>query len=397
MHEIGIKKKVPLHRDPKIRAIAFQSMAVLFLGWALWAIADNTVANLEARGIIIGFSWLEKISPFQIGFSPFIPHKLGETTYLEVFFIAIQNTIYVSVFGIIGATFLGFLIGIMRLSPNWLLAKIASVYVEMFRNVPLLLWFFFWFFAVFLPILPALKDSIVFNDSIFINRDGFYFPRPLIESDVGFTFFILICIAAIVGIVFLFRWSAKRQEATGKQFPAGLAALAIIFFVPIIGFLITGAPIKLEYPELGRFQLSGGINLTASFFVAWFALTTYTAAFIAENVRGGILAVSRGQTEASRSLGLKHGMNLRLVVIPQAMRVIIPPTISQYLNLTKNSTLAVAIAYEEIASLWMGIALNTTGQALVIIAMSVFVFWTLSFLTSASLNFYNKRVQLSER
>lgn len=388
---------IPLHRDPKVRAIAFQAAAVLFFVWGLWVIGQNTVVNLEERGIILGLSWLNKLAPFQVGFSPFLDNTLGENIYWRIFFIGVQNTVYVSFFGIIAATFLGFIIGVMRLSPNWLVAKIASVYVEVFRNIPLLLWFFFWYFVVFLKILPGVRESISFADAIFINKGGLYLPGPVVENAVGATFFWLIIVAAVVGAFVLVRWAHRRQEQTGRQFPTTLAVLGILIFAPLIGFFISGSPYSLEYAELGAFQFSGGINLTTEFFVCWFALTTYTAAFIGENVRGGILAVSHGQTEAAHSLGIKHGHTLNLVVIPQAMRVIIPPTISQYLNLTKNSTLAIAIAYEEIASIWMGISLNTTGQALVIIAMTVGVFWTLSFLTSAILNWYNKRVQLAER
>ena len=285
----------------------------------------------------------------------------------------------------------------MRLSPNWLVAKIASAYVEIFRNIPLLLWFFFWYFIVFLPVLPGMRESISFADAIFINKSGLYLPRPVMESSGAAAIFLLICAAAIAGVVYLARWAKKQQDQTGRQLPVLPISLAILIIVPVAGFYVSGSPYSLEYAQLGTFQLSGGINLTTEFFVVWFALTTYTAAFIGENVRGGILAVSHGQTEAARSLGLHHGQNIKLVIIPQAMRVIIPPTISQYLNLTKNSTLAIAIAYEEIASIWMGISLNTTGQALIIIAMTVGVFWTLSFLTSALLNWYNKRVQLTER
>ena len=394
---MGEHSKIPLHRDPRIRAAVFQAAAVLFFVWAIWSIADNTAVNMAERGIVLGLSWLNKIAPFQVGFSPFLANELGENTYWRIFFIGIQNTVYVSFFGIIAATLLGFIIGVMRLSPNWLAAKIASVYVEFFRNIPLLLWFFFWYIAVFLPVLPGLRDSISFADAVFVNNGGLYFPRPVVESAVGAGFFLFFAFAAVVGVFYLAHWARMRQEKTGEQFPVLPAALAILILIPVLGFFISGAPYSLEYPELGRFQLSGGINLTTEFFVCWFALTTYTAAFIGENVRGGILSVSHGQTEAARSLGLRHGPTLNLVVIPQAMRVIIPPTISQYLNLTKNSTLAIAIAYEEIASIWMGISLNTTGQALVIIAMSVGVFWTLSFLTSAFLNWYNKRVQLAER
>ena len=391
------KGGVPLHRDPQVRAIAFQAAAVLLFVWGLWVVGQNTAANLEERGIVLGLSWLEKIAPFQVGFSPFLDNTLGENIYWRIFFIGVQNTVYVSFFGVIAATILGFIIGVMRLSPNWLVAKIAAAYVEVFRNIPLLLWFFFWYFIVFLPILPGLHDSISLADAFFINKSGLYLPRPVLESAGGATVFWLAVVAALAGVFFLSRWAHRRQDQTGRQFPTGLAVAAILILVPLVGFFIGGSPYSLEYAELGTFQLSGGINLSTEFFVCWFALTTYTAAFIGENVRGGILAVTHGQTEAAHSLGLRHGQTLNLVVIPQAMRVIIPPTISQYLNLTKNSTLAIAIAYEEIASVWMGISLNTTGQALVIIAMTVGVFWTLSFLTSAILNWYNKRVQLAER
>ena len=389
--------KIPLHRDPKIRGVVFQIAVVISLIGVIWWIIQNTVANMEARGIILGLSWLDKLAPFQVGFSPFLDNALGENSYWRILAIGVQNTIYVSVFGIIATTILGFIIGIMRLSPNWLVAKIASIYVEIFRNIPLLLWFFFWYFIVFLPVLPGVNESISLADAIFINKSGLYLPRPVVESVLGVVVFWGIVASAFAGAWFLARWARIRQNTSGEQFPVGLSALAITIIVPIIGFFITGSPYSLEYSTKGAFQLSGGINLTTEFFVVWFALTTYTAAFIGENVRGGILAVSHGQTEASRSLGLKHGQNLNFVVIPQALRVIIPPTISQYLNLTKNSTLAIAIAYEEIASIWMGIALNSTGQSLVIIAITVGVFWTLSFLTSAILNWYNKKVQLKER
>lgn len=390
-------KNIPLHRNPRVRSLVFQVAAVAFLVWALASLATNAATNMEARGIVVGLDWMNKIAPFQIGFSPFINTVLGETHYITVFFIAVQNTIFVSFFGIIGATFLGFFVGVLRLSPNWLVARLATVYIEFFRNVPLLLWFFFWYVAVFLPVFPPIRESISFFDAIFINKEGFYFPAPVVESTIGFTIYALLVVAAVVGCFFLVRWARARQEASGEQFPTFWAVMGVLVGVPFVAYFLTGAPLSLEYPELGRFQLEGGINLNTSLFVCWFALTTYTAAFIAENVRGGILAVSHGQTEAASALGLRHGKVLNLVVIPQAMRVIIPPTISQFLNLTKNSTLAVAVAYEEIASLWMGISLNTTGQALIIIAMSVMVFWALSFLTSAILNWYNQKVQLTER
>lgn len=390
-------KAIPFHRNPKYRAVIFQLLTVALIVWFISYLSNNTIANMAQRGIVVGIDWIDKLAPFQVGFSPFLDNILGEATYWDIFFIAIQNTIFVSFFGIIGATILGFIIGVLRLSPNWLVAKLAAVYIEIFRNIPLLLWFFFWYVAVFLPIFPPIQESINFLDAFYINKEGFYIPRPLVAHQTGFIVYMLLIIGGIVGTTMLANKVKRKQELTGEQFPLARWVLGIMLAIIVIGYYITGAPVNWEFSEAGRFQMSGGININTSFFVCWFALTTYTAAFIAENVRGGILAVAHGQTEAATALGLPHGKVLRLVVIPQAMRVIIPPTISQYLNLTKNSTLAVAVAYEEVASLWMGISLNTTGQALIIIVMSVGVFWVLSFLTSALLNWYNKRVQLEER
>ena len=389
--------RIPWHRDPKTRGLVFQALAVLFFVWALATIAANTIANLEDRGIRIGMTFMTQVVPFGIGFTPFWDFKLGESLYWEVLVIGVQNTILVSVFGVIGATLLGFLLGVLRLSPNWLVAKLASAYVEFFRNVPLLLWVFFWYVAVFLPLFPPPRQSLDFGGGFFLNNEGLYFPRPLVDDAAGFAVFCVAVAVAVAAIFPLAKWAKKRQNETGAIFPVFWASLAMLIVFPFIGFHLGGAPMHLEYPELGAFVLEGGINLNMSFFVMWFALTTYTAAFIGENVRGGILAVSRGQTEAAHALGIRHGITLRLIVIPQAMRVIIPPTISQFLNLTKNSTLAVAVAYEEIASIWMGIALNQTGQSLIIITITIVVFWTLSFLTSAFLNAYNRRVQLTER
>ncbi|MCH9705794.1 MAG: ABC transporter permease subunit, partial [Proteobacteria bacterium] len=209
-------------------------------------------------------------------------------------------------------------------------------------------------------------------------------------------FFILL-LALVVGLFYLRRWAKKRQDATGEIFPFASTALAALLIIPVVLFYALGSPLHLEYAEMGKFIMTGGINLNFSFFVLWFALTVYTAAYIGENVRAGILAVSRGQSEAAHSLGIRHTPTLRLVVIPQAMRVIIPPTISQFLNLTKNSSLAVIVAYEDIVNVFAGVALNNTGQALPIIAITVLLYGTLSLGTSAILNWYNKRVQLTER
>jgi len=365
--------------------------------WALYTIFNNTVTNLNQRGIQTGFGFLDQVAPFGISFSPFIDFNLGETTYWTVFFIGIQNTIIVSILGILVATILGFIVGVARLSPNFFLSRFATIYIETFRNTPLLLQIMFWNFAVFLPLFPGPRDSLTLANEIFLNNRGLYLPRPILADSAG-AYALLVAIVLGIFAIFAFnRWAKAKQYHTGQRPPGRLYGLATLAGLIALVFLLFPAPLTFEIPELGRFNLSGGMELPLPLFALWFALTTYTAAFIAENVRGGIISVSKGQTEAASSLGLPRGRMLRLVIIPQAMRVIIPPTISQYLNLTKNSSLAVAVGYPELVSVWAGISLNQTGQALIIIAMTIIVYEILSLTTSAILNWYNKRVQMVER
>jgi general L-amino acid transport system permease protein len=301
------------------------------------------------------------------------------------------------VLGIFVATFLGFLVGVARLSPNFFLSTFASTYIEIFRNTPLLLQIMFWNFAVFLPLFPGPRESLTLGEEVFLNNRGLYLPRPMLSENLG-AYALLIAIALGVLAIFAFnRWAKTKQYHTGFRPPGRLYGLATLVVLVFLVFLIFPSPLTFDLPELGRFNLSGGMEVPLPLFSLWFALTTYTAAFIAENVRGGIISVSKGQTEAASSLGLKRPTMLRLVIIPQAMRVIVPPTISQYLNLTKNSSLAVAVGYPELVNVWAGIALNQTGQALVIIAMTILVYEALSLTTSAILNWYNRRVQMVER
>lgn len=389
--------KVPWHRDPKIRGLLAQTILLLLVVWGLWTIFNNTMHNLQVRGIQTGFGFLGEVAPFNVRFSPFIEFKLGESTYWQVFLIGIQNTIIVSLLGIIAATFLGFIIGVMRLSPNWFVSRFAALYIETFRNIPVLLQIMFWNFAIFLPLLPAPRNSLSAGDMVFLNKRGLYIPEFQLENTTVFAVLLAILVSGAIITWYLNRWAHHRQDDTGKRFPAKLTGLAGTLVVAALVMLILGSPFRLIAPELGRFNLRGGFELPLPLFSLWFSLTTYTASFIAENVRGGILSVSKGQTEAAQAVGLSRQHMLKLVIIPQAMRVIVPPTISQFLNLTKNSSLAVAIAYEEIVNLWAGISLNQTGQALIIIAMTIAVYESLSLLTSALLNFYNKRVQLVER
>lgn len=391
------KTRIPFYRNPVYRGVAAQIAVLAFVIWAFYTIFTNTVANLNERGIQTGFGFLGEVAPFSIGFSPFIDFQLGETTYWTVFFIGIQNTIIVSALGIFVATILGFLVGVARLSPNFLLSTFASTYIEIFRNTPLLLQIMFWNFAVFLPLFPGPRESLTLGEEVFLNNRGLYLPRPMLSENPG-AYALLIAIALGLFAIFAFnRWARTKQYHTGYRPPGRLYGLATLVVLVFLVFLIFPSPLTFDIPELGRFNLSGGMEVPLPLFSLWFALTTYTAAFIAENVRGGIISVSKGQTEAAASLGLKRPTMLRLVIIPQAMRVIVPPTISQYLNLTKNSSLAVAVGYPELVNVWAGIALNQTGQALVIIAMTILVYEALSLTTSAILNWYNRRVQMVER
>ena len=390
------RARVPLHRDPKFRALVFQILALGFVVYGFYSLFQTTVDNLVARGIQTGTSFFDEVAPFQIGFSPFFDYKLGESTYIDVFFVGIQNTILVAVLGIIAATILGFFIGVTRLSPNWLIARGALAYIEIFRNVPLLLQIMFWNFAIFLPSLPAPKNSIEMG-SFYLNARGFHTPLPVVDDSTGFTIWIAMLVILFAGLVAFARRARVRFEETGEQVPIGWISLGVIFGGGYLLYLIAGSPLVFDEPVLGRFNFKGGGQLPLPLFSLWFALTLYTAAFIAENVRAGIQAVSQGQNEAAHALGLSRKDTVRLITIPQALRVIIPPTISQYLNLTKNSSLAVAVGYEELVAVWAGITLNQTGQALVIIGMTVAVYECLSLFTSFVLNWYNKRIQLTER
>lgn len=389
--------KIPIHRNPLVRSIFFQVGLLGLVSLVLYLLYQNTVTNLEQRGIRTGFDFLHDIAPFNIGFSPFLEFELGKSTYWQVYLIGIQNTILVSVLGIIAATILGFIIGVMRLSPNWLISRFALVYIETMRNIPLLLQIIFWNFAIFLAFLPVVRQSISLLPGVYLNKRGLYLPKPIVQDYTGFYIVLGVALVAIVGAFMLRRWARKRHDETGKMFPAISTGILAVAGISVIAFYAAGSPLVFEIPEQGRFNFSGGIELPLPLFALWFALTVYTAAFIAENVRGGIQSVSHGQTEAAQALGLSRPHMMQKVIIPQSMRVIIPPTISQYLNLTKNSSLATAVAYEETVAIFAGISLNQTGQAVTIIVMTMAVYITLSLLTSIILNLYNRSVQLVER
>jgi len=386
--------KPPIWNDPVYRALFFQALVLAGVVGLGVFLVNNTLNNLERQGIASGFGFLERTAGFSIGETHLGLEFSEENSYGRTFLVGLLNTLWVSAWGIALATVLGFVIGVLRLSPNWLVSKIAMCYIELLRNIPLLLQIFFWYFAVLRP-LPAPRNSVELFDSFFLNNRGLAYPEGIPSE--GFDWVIGAFVLAIVASIVLVKWAKKRQDATGELFPAWWTSLGLVIVLPVATFLAMGSPMTVEYPVLKGFNFQGGAVMTPEFVSLLLALSLYTASFIAEIVRSGILSVSHGQTEASRALGLKPGMTLRLVIIPQAMRVIIPPLTSQYLNLTKNSSLAAAIAYPDIVLVFAGTTLMQTGQAVEIIAMTMAVYLSLSLLISAFMNWYNKRIQLVER
>jgi len=384
----------PVWNDPVYRALFFQALVLAGVIAVGVFLVNNTLNNLERQGIASGFEFLDRTAGFSIGETHFGLSYHEENTYARTFFVGLANTIWVSMWGVALATILGFIIGVLRLSTNWLVSRLAMVYIELLRNIPLLLQIFFWYFAV-LRQLPAPRNSVQLFDSFFLNNRGLAYPAG-IPAD-GFWVVAVAFVIAIVASIVLLRWARARQDATGERFPAWWASLGLVVGLPLLAFLVMGQPLHWEYPVLRGFNFQGGAVMSPEFVSLLMALSLYTAAFIAEIVRSGIQAVSHGQTEASLALGLRRGQTLRLVIIPQAMRVIIPPLTSQYLNLTKNSSLAAAIAYPDIVLVFAGTTLMQTGQAVEIIAMTMAVYLTLSLLISSFMNWYNQRMALVER
>ena len=384
--------RVPFYNDPKIRGLVYQVLLFVFVLWLGYEFWINARDNLRASKIQTGFGFLENTAGFGIN-QTLIPYAESDT-YGRVFLVGLLNTLLVAGLGVVLATMLGFLVGIARLSKNWLLQKLAAGYVELIRNLPLLFQILFWYLAV-LGSLPGPRQSISIFGEVYLNNRGIIVPRPLFADGTGIV--VAVFLLGIIASFVIRAWARKRQMATGQQFPVGWTALGLIVGLPLVAMAATGFPITFERPELRGFNFAGGARVIPELFALLVALVLYTAAFIAEIVRSGILAVSHGQTEAAYSLGLRGGPTLRLVVIPQALRVIIPPLTSQYLNLTKNSSLAVAIGYPDLFAVFAGTTLNQTGQAIEIIAITMAVYLTISLLTSAFMNWYNSRVRLVER
>ncbi|NRF63137.1 amino acid ABC transporter permease [Vibrio coralliilyticus] len=388
----GPTSNASLLYNPTFRSVVFQIIAILALVFFFYTIVNNALTNLEARGIATGFGFLTQEAGFGIGLTLI---EYDETySYGRTFIIGLLNTALVSVLGIVLATVIGFVMGIARLSSNWLVSRLAAVYIETFRNIPLLLQIFFWYFAV-LQALPSARQSLSLGEAIFLNVRGLYFPAPIFEA--GSSVVIASLIIGIIASVFIGIWARNKQRLTGQQTPMGRIVLGLVVGFPVVVYFIMGSPISAEYPELKGFNFKGGVSIIPELAALLLALSIYTASFIAEIVRSGINAVSHGQTEAAMSLGLPRSRTLKLVIVPQALRIIIPPLTSQYLNLTKNSSLAMAIGYPDLVSVFAGTTLNQTGQAIEIIAMTMAVYLSLSLITSALMNIYNRKVALVER
>jgi general L-amino acid transport system permease protein len=377
---------------PEFRQAVYQILLVVGLVVGFWTIAHNVSENLARQNIASGFGFWNRISGFDISQS-LIAYN-NQSTYGQAFWAGLFNTLLVAGLGIVFATLLGFIIGIGRLSSNWLIARLCGAYVETLRNLPLLLQLFFWYFAV-LKSLPGPRQSIALPAGATLNVRGLYIPAPV--PGEGFRAVLIALAIGIVASIGVYMWARRRQLATGERFPVLWTTLALILLLPGAVYIALGQPLSWEYPTLRGFNFQGGIPIQPELMALVVGLSTYTASFIAEIVRAGIAGVPRGQREAANALGLSSGLTMRLVIIPQALRIIIPPLTSQYLNLTKNSSLAVAIGYPDFVSVFTGTVLNQTGQAVEVILLTMLVFLTISLLTSAFMNWFNKHIALVER
>ncbi len=364
-----------------------QILFVAVLAWIGYEIVANARVNLESQRITSGFGFLSNTAGFDVS-QNLIPYS-GSDTYTRVFFVGLVNTLVVAVIGIFFATVIGFIVALGRLSPNWLLSRISGGYVELVRNLPVLFQILFWYLAV-LGALPGPRQSISLFGSIFLSNRGLVIPKPVPQAGLE-----AVAVALLIAIVasLLLRTYARRQLfQTGKLLTIWPYIIGLLIGLPLVASLVFGAPVSFEIPELKGFNFSGGSRVIPEFVALTLALSTYTAAFIAEIVRAGIQSVHKGQMEAGASLGLARGLTLRLIVVPQAMRVILPPLTNQYLNLTKNSSLAVAIGYPDLVSVFAGTTLSQTGQAIEIIAITMGVYLLISLVTSAIMSFYGWRI-----
>jgi len=369
------------------RGVFLQLLFVAVLAWIGYEIVDNVRSNLASQRIAAGFGFLTNNAGFDVN-QTLIPYS-GSDSYARVFVVGLLNTLLVAVIGIFFATVIGFLVALGRLSPNWLLARISGGYVELLRNIPLLFQILFWYLAV-LQALPPPRQSISLFDLFFLSNRGLVVPTPIPHAGLeAVAIALLIAISASL----LLRFYAQRQLfQSGRMLTIWPYIVGLIIGLPLIASLAFGSPVSFEIPQLRGFNFAGGSRIIPEFVALTLALSTYTGAFIAEVVRAGILSVHKGQMEAGSSLGFSRGAALRLIVVPQALRVILPPLTNQYLNLTKNSSLAVAIGYPDLVSVFAGTALNQTGQAIEIIGITMGVYLLISLVTSAIMSFYNWRI-----
>jgi general L-amino acid transport system permease protein len=385
------RAKVSPWNDPVIRGWVFQIVVVGLVALLAWFLVSNTVENLQRQKIASGFHYLEREAGFEIG-DTMIAYSPA-STYARAILVGMLNTLKVAVLGIFLSTILGTLVGVGRLSPNWLLAKVCEGYVEMFRNVPLLLWLFL-IYKLISEAFPGPRQAINVLNSFFLSNRGLYFPVPLadpIHQWMG--------IALLIGIVATFvvkRWAKKRQDATGQPFPIFSAGAGLVLGLPILVWLLGGAPYHMSWPELKGFNFEGGTVIQPEFTALLVGLVLYTSAFVAEIVRSGILALNKGQSEAAMAIGLSRTQVMRLVLLPQALRIIVPPMTSQYLNITKNSSLAIAIGYPDLVAS-VNVTINQTGQAIENILIIMVAYLSVSLSISAFMNWYNKRIALRER
>ncbi len=384
--------QVPFFRDPKLRAIIYQVVLCVVLGALVYAAVRNAAENLARAKIASGFGFWNTIAGFDIS-QTLIEYSAQSSTYGRAFWVGLTNTLLVAGLGIMLATVLGTAIGVARLSKNFLVERLASGYVELIRNVPLLLQLLFWYNAV-LKALPDFANGLAVPGGVLLNNRGLYLPRPLGVD--GWHVGGVIALAIALGFAFnaLAARSAGRLRMLGLRFAV---TLLIVVGIPVLALIAMGAPLEFEYPKASRFNVNGGVEILPEFVALLVGLVIYTAAFIAEVVRAGLISVSRGQTEAAQALGLGRFQTLRYIIMPQAMRVIIPPLTNQYLNLTKNSSLAVAIGYPDLVQIFTGTVLNITGQAIEVVVITMAVYLAFSLVTSLTMNLYNARVALVER
>ena len=373
--------------------IGLQVLLAVIVGGLIYGAFINAADNLERAHIASGFGFWNNSAGFDIS-QTLIPYSANTSTFGQAFWVGLLNTLLVAALGVVLATILGFAIGIARLSRNWLVARLAGFYVELIRNIPLLLQLLFWYNAV-LKALPELRGSIVLPTGGFLNNRGLFLPRPVFAP--GFAAVGAALLVGIAAAIVLHIWARRRRERTGAPTPVGWWIAVLIVGLPLAALTLAGFPVAFELPQMSRFNVIGGVEILPEFAALLLALSIYTAAFIAEVVRAGILAVPSGQTEAAQALGLRSGTTLRLIVVPQAMRAIVPPLTNQYLNLTKNSSLAVAIGYPDLVQVFAGSVLNITGQAVEVIAITMAVYLTISLITSLLMNLYGRMTAIAER